>query len=151
MIKDVRVKNLKVIRDERGRLMEILRNDDELFLKFGQVYITTALSGVVKAWHYHKKQTDSIVCISGKVLLALYDARNNSKTFKQINEFFLSLEEPKLIQIPPMVYHGFKCIGKEEAFLINVPDKAYNYKKPDEYRIDPFTNNINYNWRKAQA
>jgi len=32
---------MKVIPDERGRLMEILRVDDDLFLKFGQVYITT--------------------------------------------------------------------------------------------------------------
>lgn len=149
MVKGVKVKNLKVIRDERGRLMEILRKDDELFLKFGQVYITTALPRVVKAWHYHKKQTDNIACISGKVLLTVYDARRDSKTFKEINEFFLSPEEPKLIQIPPMVYHGFKCIGKEEAFLTNIPDKTYNYKKPDEYRIDPFINNIRYNWRKT--
>jgi len=39
MIHDVVIKNLKVIPDERGRLMEILRNDESLFKKFGQVYI----------------------------------------------------------------------------------------------------------------
>src|SRR5439155_13456886 len=36
MIKDVRTKPLRVIPDERGRLMETLRSDDDLFIKFGQ-------------------------------------------------------------------------------------------------------------------
>ncbi len=48
MIKDVRTKQLRVIPDERGRLMETLRCDDDLFVKFGQAYITTAYPGVVK-------------------------------------------------------------------------------------------------------
>jgi dTDP-4-dehydrorhamnose 3,5-epimerase len=148
MIRGVKIKVLKFIKDERGRLMEILRNDEELFLKFGQAYMTTAYPKVVKAWHYHKRQTDNITCIGGKVALVLYDARESSPTFKELNEFILSLEEPRLVHIPPLVYHGFKCLGDTETFLINIPDKRYDYKKPDEYRIDPFDNNIEYDWRK---
>jgi len=59
MIEGVRLKELKPIPDERGRVMEILRADDELFEKFGQVYMTTAYPGVVKAWHYHKLQIET--------------------------------------------------------------------------------------------
>ena len=59
MIDGVKVKKLKVIPDERGWLMEILRCDDEIYKEFGQVYMTTAYPGVVKAWHFHKKQTDN--------------------------------------------------------------------------------------------
>ena len=50
-IEGVNVKPLRVIPDERGRLMEILRCDDDLFTQFGQVYMTTAYPGVVKGWH----------------------------------------------------------------------------------------------------
>jgi dTDP-4-dehydrorhamnose 3,5-epimerase len=57
MIDGVKTKKLRVIPDERGWLMEILRNDDEIYNEFGQVYITTAYPEVVKAWHMHKKQT----------------------------------------------------------------------------------------------
>jgi len=53
MIEGVKTKRLKVIPDERGFLMEMLRCDDEFYQKFGQVYLTTAYPGVVKAWHYH--------------------------------------------------------------------------------------------------
>ena len=49
LIDGVRVKKLKWITDERGKLMEILRCDDPAFDKFGQVYVTTCYPGVVKA------------------------------------------------------------------------------------------------------
>ena len=42
MIDGVKVKKLKVVPDDRGRLMEILRSDDDIFQKFGQVYITSS-------------------------------------------------------------------------------------------------------------
>lgn len=148
MINGVKIKKLKVIPDERGRLMEILRRDDEQFKRFGQVYMTTAYPGVVKAWHYHKMQTDNFTCVSGKIRLALYDSRPTSATFKSIDEFVLSLNEPVLVQIPPLVYHGFKCISNEEAIVINTITHPYNRQKPDEYRVDAFDNNIPYDWRK---
>lgn len=148
MIEGVKVKNLKIIPDERGRLMEILRCDDEIFLQFGQVYMTTAKPGFVKAWHYHKKQTDNFACVHGIIKLALYDGRTDSKTFKEINEFFLSLDEPKVVQIPPDVFHGFKAVSNCESIAINTPTFPYNKISPDEYRIDAYDNDIPYDWRK---
>jgi len=58
MIAGVQVKRLKVIPDERGRVMEILRCDDPMFTQFGQVYMTTTYPKVIKAWHMHKFQED---------------------------------------------------------------------------------------------
>ncbi len=148
MIEGVKLKKLKVVPDERGRLMEILRSDDEIFQEFGQVYMTTAKPGIVKAWHAHKLQTDNFTCVFGRIRLALYDARESSKTFKQIQDFVINLENPMLVQIPANVYHGFKCIGDKEAIVINTVTRAYNHGNPDEYRIDPYENDIPYNWRE---
>ena len=148
MIEGVRSKRLKVIPDDRGRLMEILRSDDDIFQKFGQVYMTTAYPGVVKAWHYHKLQTDNFTCISGKIRVALYDARPDSPTYKNTEEFEIDLGSPMLIQIPPLVYHGFKCIGDKEAVVVNTVTEPYNHKRPDEYRVDPYDNDIDYDWRR---
>ena len=88
MINGVLIKELRVIPDERGWLTEILRCDEEIYEKFGQVYLTTAYPGVVKAWHYHKKQTDYFTCISGNMKVALYDSRKESSTYSKIDEFF---------------------------------------------------------------
>jgi dTDP-4-dehydrorhamnose 3,5-epimerase len=148
MIEGVKVKELKPLYDDRGHLMEILRADDEIFDKFGQVYITTARPGIVKAWHYHQLQDDHFCCVSGKMRLALYDARKDSPTFGQIMEWELGLENPKLVKIPAGVYHGFKCISQDQAIVVNIPTREYNRDKPDECRVDAFDNDIDYDWRR---
>ena len=84
MIDGVMIKKLKVIADERGRLMEILRADDEMFTGFGQVYMTTAYPGVVKGWHYHKRQSDNMAVVRGMMKIVLYDGREGSKTSGEV-------------------------------------------------------------------
>ncbi len=151
IIEGVKVKKLRVISDERGRLMEILRSDDELFQEFGQVYMTTAYPGIVKGWHYHKVQSDNMTCIHGMMKIVLYDARKDSKTYGEVQEFFAGEHNPIIIHIPPYVYHGFKCISEKEAIVVNVPTKVYNYENPDEYRVDPNKNDIPYNWERKDG
>ena len=148
LIEGVKIKKLKVIPDERGQLFEILRNDDEIFEKFGQVYITTAYPGVIKAWHAHKFQNDNLAVIKGMAKVVLCDLRESSKTYKMINEFFAGERNPVLIHIPALVYHGFKCIGEEECYVINIPTNTYNYENPDELRLPFDTDKIPYNWER---
>ncbi|MEW6622406.1 MAG: dTDP-4-dehydrorhamnose 3,5-epimerase family protein [Bacillota bacterium] len=151
MIKGVKVKELKKIPDERGRLMEILRCDDEHFLNFGQVYMTTCYPQVVKGWHYHKMQTDNMCVVKGMAKIVLYDRREDSETRGEINEFFMGDQNPLLLQIPPEIAHGIKAIGMEEALIINIPDYPYNYKSPDDYRIPPYTEDIPYDWGRKDG
>lgn len=146
MIDGVRVKKLRVIPDERGRLMEIFRNDDELFQRFGQVYMTTTYPHVVKAWHYHKIQTDNVTVVKGMLKLVLYDARDGSPTKGEVNEFFVGEHNPLLVQIPNGVYHGWMCISETEAIAVNIPTEAYNRENPDEQRLHPHENDIPYEW-----
>lgn len=152
MIEGVRTKKLRLIPDERGRLMEILRSDDEEFFEgFGQVYMTTAYPGVVKAWHYHVHQTDHFAAVSGMMKVVLYDARKDSPTRGEVNEFFMGDLNPVLLRIPKGVYHGFKCIGEREAIVINIPDKVYNYEAPDEYRKPAHGSDIPYDWSRKDG
>lgn len=146
LIHFVNTKPLRVIPDERGYLMEMLRRDDEMFEKFGQVYLTVAYPGVVKGWHFHKQQTDIFVPVKGMLKLVLYDAREQSPTHGQISELFIGERNPMLVTIPPGVLHGFKAIGTEAAYLINVPTEPYNYQEPDEFRIPPNDPSIPYTW-----
>lgn len=146
MIDGVKVKALKVIPDERGKLMEILRADDEIFERFGQVYITTVHPGVVKAWHCHKKQVDHFTCVSGMIKLVLADLRADSPTNGEIQEFFVGEDNPSLVKIPPGVYHGMKGISQSSAVALNVPTEVYRYDKPDEIRLEWDSDKIPYDW-----
>ena len=71
--------------------------------------------------------------------------------YGNIQEFILCLENPILVQIPMGVWHGFECIGKKEAIVINTTSLPYNRKKPDEYRIDPFKNDIPFKWKAKKG
>jgi dTDP-4-dehydrorhamnose 3,5-epimerase len=148
MIEDVATKSLKLVADERGWLMEILRSDWSLFKKFGQAYVTVAYPNIVKAWHLHRKQTDNITCVKSMIKLVLYDDRENSKTKGEINEFIIGERNPLLVSIPPEVWHGFKAV-EETAFIVNVPTELYNYREPDEHRLPPNTDKIPYDWKLA--
>jgi dTDP-4-dehydrorhamnose 3,5-epimerase len=149
MIEGVVVRQLKSVVDERGWLMEILRKDWEVFEKFGQVYVTAAYPNVVKAWHMHKRQTDHLACITGMVKLVLYDDRKGSKTKGEINEFVMGEQNFMLVKVPPEVWHGFKVIGQKTALVLNTPTELYDYKTPDEYRLPPDTDKIEYDWKLA--
>ncbi|HVN25683.1 MAG TPA: dTDP-4-dehydrorhamnose 3,5-epimerase family protein [Syntrophorhabdales bacterium] len=151
MIDGVAVKSLKVVPDERGRLMEILRCDEEIFTKFGQVYMTTTYPGVVKAWHYHEKQDDFITCVKGMLKLVLFDDRSDSPTRGEINEFFIGDHKATLVKVPRKVYHGWKCISEQEAIVVNAPTEPYNSAHPDEFRLDPHNNNIPYRWERKDG
>ncbi len=146
LIEGVKVRQLKAIPDERGWLMELLRSDWEEFDRFGQMYMTSCYPGVVKGWHYHKKQTDHFVCVHGMAKVVLYDSREGSKTKGLVNEFFMGERNPILLKIPPLVYHGFKGIGDKEAWIINIPTELYNYLEPDEYRVPYDSKEIPYDW-----
>ena len=144
-------RRLRVIPDERGYLMEMLRSDWEEYDKFGQVYVTAVYPGVVKGWHYHKIQTDHFVCVQGMAKVVLYDGRDGSLTHGEINQFFIGALDPVLVKIPPGVMHGFKGISPEVALIVNVPTELYNYQEPDEYRLPAHTDEIPYDWSRKDG
>jgi dTDP-4-dehydrorhamnose 3,5-epimerase len=151
LIAGVKVKPLRIVPDERGWLMEIIRADQsDLFTKFGQVYVSATYPGVVKAWHYHRHQIDNFACIAGMVKLVLVDTRDGSPTQGAINEFFVGLQNPALIQVPNLVYHGWKCISVEPSLVVNVPDEPYNYADPDEHRLEPH-GTLTYDWSRKDG
>ena len=147
MIEGVRVIPLVRHVDDRGYLMEILRSDDEHFIRFGQIYLTTCdpqPSGpVIKAWHKHEKQTDCFCCIAGKIKVGLYDDREGSATRGEADTVVLGGGRDALLIIPPGVWHGQMALGFEMSYLINIPTETYDREDPDERRAPwdafPFT------------
>ncbi len=146
LIQGVQVRPLKQIHDERGYLMEMLRTDWPEYERFAQSYITIAYPGIVKGWHYHKKQTDHFVVVNGTAKVVCYDPRDGSPTRGKVTELFAGERNPLLIKIPPLVIHGFKAIGGEPVYVVNFPTELYDYAQPDEFRIPSNSKDIPYNW-----
>jgi dTDP-4-dehydrorhamnose 3,5-epimerase len=146
MIAGAQEKRLRVIPDDRGYLFEILRCDDEIFEEFGQAYITACYPGVVKAWHAHSRQDDFFCCVDGMAKVVLYDARDDSPTRGEIQEFFMGDRNPALLKIPSGVYHGFTALGTGRCLILNIPTRSYDRESPDELRLPWDTPEIPYDW-----
>jgi dTDP-4-dehydrorhamnose 3,5-epimerase len=134
-IEGVGIKRLTTHYDDRGMLCELLRNDDQYFQKFGQVYMSTTMPNVVKGFHKHSKQCDNIACVRGKLKLVLID--DTKDALHAVVEEYILVPGGLLITIPPQIWHGWKNVGTTEAIAINAPTEAFNPDNPDEERNDP--------------
>ena len=143
-IDGVKITPLNQIIDERGKVMHMLREDSNVFKRFGEIYFSCTYPGAVKAWHMHKKMTLNYAVISGVLKVVLFDNRKKSSTFGKIQEIFLSPENYFLVTVPPLIWNGFKGVGKEMSIVANCSTLPHD---PEEIiRKDPEDESIPYNW-----
>lgn len=144
MIDGVKVTPLKQFRDERGKVMHMLREDADIFDRFGEIYFSCTYPNAIKAWHLHTKMTLNYAVIFGELKFVLYDDRAGSPTKGEIQEFFISPENYQLVTVPPLIWNGFKGIGTTTTIVANCATMAHD---PDEIiRRDPNDSTIPYNW-----
>ncbi|MCH7562959.1 MAG: dTDP-4-dehydrorhamnose 3,5-epimerase family protein [Gemmatimonadetes bacterium] len=144
MIDGVLVVPLRQIPDERGKIMHMLRVDDEHFERFGEVYFSVSYPGVIKGWHLHTSQTQNYAVISGMIKLVFYDPREDSPTHGQVQELFVGEDNYCLVRIPPLIYNGYKTCGTKPAIVANCATEPHD---PTEMRrLDPFDPSIPYDW-----
>ena len=144
MIEGVLIKPLIQIPDERGKIMHMIRADDPDFEKFGEIYFSVVYPGVIKGWHLHTKMTLNYAVVSGMIKLVLYDIRKESPTKGALQELYIGEDNYALVKIPPGIYNGFKGIGVKPAIVANCSDIPHD---PEEIqRVDPFSDDIPYNW-----
>ncbi len=144
MIEGVLVAPLRQIPDERGKVMHMLREDSPHFERFGEIYFSLVYPGVVKAWHLHKVMTLNYAVPVGMVKLVLYDDRPGSLTRGELMELFIGESNYVLVRVPAGVWNGFKGVGPVPAVVANCATVPHS---PDEIlRLDPFTNEIPYDW-----
>ena len=65
----------------------------------------------------HSKITLNFAVILGKLKLVLYDDRDNSPTYGNVQEFYLTPEDHKLVTVAPRVWNGFKSVGVSDAIV----------------------------------
>jgi len=139
-LNNIKVKRLTTHSDDRGYLFEVLRSDDNQFVKFGQCYVNYTEPGVIKGFHKHMKNEDNFTCLSGRIRLVIIDEYT-----KEFREFYLGPENLLSVNIPTDMHHGWKALGNAQACILNVSTEPFNSNEPDEVRVSPdyFTW---YNW-----
>jgi dTDP-4-dehydrorhamnose 3,5-epimerase len=144
MIEGVAVHSLRKIPDERGCVMHMLRSDAPHFDRFGEIYFSCVYPGAIKGWHLHTRMALNYAVVSGMIKLVLYDDRPDSPTRGELMELYLGDQDYRLVQVPPLVWNGFKGYGTQMAIVANC---ATHPHEPDEIqRLDPFSDKIPYSW-----
>jgi len=143
-IDGVIVTPLKKIVDERGMIMHMLKKTDPAFTEFGEIYFSCGEVGAIKAWHIHKEMTLNDCCLVGMVKLVIYDCRENSTTKGNLMELFIGENNYCVVQIPPGVANGYKAFGDKMAIVANCASMPH--EKGELIYIDPFENDIPYDW-----
>lgn len=145
MIQGIELRELTTHGDERGFFREIVRQDDPIFAEgFGQWSHSLMFNGVIKAWHFHHKQTDWWYVCSGVLRVGLHDLREHSPTRGQTMDFLLGdLQPPRLLRIPPGIAHGCKTVqGPVNLFYVT----SRIYDPADEIRIPHDDPAIGFDW-----
>ncbi len=146
MIQDVQLKKINLNLDDRGFLAEVLKETDSLFQTIKQTSYSETYPGVIKAFHWHKKQWDFWFVVKGMAQVVLYDLRQKSLSRGETNVFYLGDKNLALLAIPPGVAHGYRVLNDEPVGLFYHTTQAYDANHPDEERI-PFNDpKIGFDW-----
>ena len=148
LINGVAVQPFPLWPDDRGYFLEVARIGRGLPAEFPpqSIQVSAALSypGTIKAFHYHRRQTDFWVPAQGMLQVALADLRADSPTFGARNTLYVGVLRPWRILIPPGVGHGYKVIGADPAMLVYITDRVYD--PVDEGRLSYDDPGIAYDW-----
>ncbi len=144
MIDGVIIEPLKKFEDERGMVLHMLRADNPLFERFGEVYFSYVNPGFVKGRKQHLEMTQHFCVPVGNLRLVLYDGRPESPTKGEVQEITIGLQDYSLVKIPPRVLYSFAAAGDQPAMIVNCADMPH---RPDESVNRPLEDKeIPYRW-----
>jgi dTDP-4-dehydrorhamnose 3,5-epimerase len=146
MINGVKIKPIKKYADDRGFFAEIIKFGEETFCEVKQTSYTETYPGVIKAFHWHKKQWDVWFVARGMAQVVLCDLREDSKTKRETQVICAGEDNPVLIAIPPGVAHGYRVLGTEKVGLFYHTSEPYDPANPDEERINFDDPRIGFCW-----
>ena len=125
MINGVIIKQLNKYEDARGWLAELWR-DDEINYRPQMGYVSVTKPGAARGPHEHKEQSDCFIFLGpGNFELYLWDRREGSATNGEHFKEVFGEQNPALIIVPPGVVHGYKCVGGQDAYCLNLPDRLF--------------------------
>ena len=117
-------KKVTNFQDERGFIQDILIGD-----VVDAVTLLSCEPGAIRGNHFHKKSTQYLYVISGKLICA--SQKGDSPVEME------EIVEGDLVTNPPGEKHAFKALEKSLVLsMTKGPRKGKNYEK-DTYRLDP--------------
>ena len=136
---------LKQIKDERGAVFHVIKNNSETFFSFGEAYFSKINNGIIKGWKYHKKMKQNFCVPFGELKLVLFDDRTCSSTRGIVNEIILNDNKEYIrVTIPENIWYSFKCLNSDYCLLLNIAN--IKHRKYESLSLDLNNEIIPYKW-----
>ncbi len=143
-IDGVFVHPLTPMRDERGAVMHMLREDSPWFERFGEIYFSVVKKGAVKAWKRHLQMAQNFTAPSGEIRLVIYDDRESSPTRGNLLEVITGQDRYGLVKIPPLLWYGFTGLSEGESLIANCATLPHDPAESE--RLEPASSLIPFTW-----
>lgn len=144
MIKDINVYPLKQISVQKGDVWHGLKNTDQGFVNFGELYFSNIKPTEIKGWKKHLRMTLNLIVLKGEIEFVFFDDRISSPSYNQYLSVISSENLPNYqrISVPPGVWMAFRCISDTEALLIDIIDEIHQEEESEKKNISE----IDFNW-----
>ena len=141
MINGVLFTDEKIISSPLGNVKRACTQDSIGFKGFGEVYFSEVNQNKIKGWKLHKNMTVNLIVPVGEVMIAMYDERVNSKTYKNNCHKVIGNSCYQRITIPNNIWFAFKGLAKENL-IMNIA----NIKHCPEESVSKPLDNISFDW-----
>jgi len=137
-LEDILVTPLMRIPTIGGDVMHALKNSDNGFNGFGEVYFSWVERGAIKAWKCHQHMTLNLVVPFGEVSF-VFHIKDQEKYFRTEN---IGEERYSRLTVPPGIWFGFQGKASGRSLLMNLADIEHD---PEEVLNKPVSNFF-YDW-----
>ncbi len=124
----VKIRHLSSYTDARGGLIKVLMRQHlpSRARQFGEIYISWAAPGAIKANHYHEHTTEWFFLLRGRALLVVEDPNTGARETVRLDE-----ATPLVVTVPPGIAHALVNDGDKPAHLLAYADRPYDPENPD--------------------
>ena len=139
LIEGVNLFPLQKIVNPKGDIFHALKNLDEGYSGFGEIYLTQIYKNKVKGWKRHNKFKLNLIAISGKVKFVIFDDRDFSKTKGMFLEIILSPKDNyQRLTVVPGLWMAFSGMDEDVSTLINIIPEPHNPKESENKDLTYF-------------
>jgi dTDP-4-dehydrorhamnose 3,5-epimerase len=143
VIDGVTLSPLRVIADDRGAVLHMLRGD--ALGPIREVYFSEINPGTVKAWKRHRRMTQRLAVPVGRAKFALCDTRPGSSSRGRVVEIELGRPDAyQLLTIPPGVWYGWKNLSASVSMIANCADLVHDPAESEQ--ADTIPEMAAYRW-----
>ena len=137
---DILVTPLQRIETTGGDVLHAMKQSDEGYAGFGEVYLSCVAIDAVKAWKRHTRMTMNLVVPMGQVRFVFRTVNEDGADEFRIEE--IGIYRYARITVPPGTWFGFQGMHTPESLVLNISNIPHEPNEAERLSLA----DVNYIW-----